>query len=290
MESKYIGDGTIDGIFFISGGGSSMEAVLESPNYGKNYRILMAITNTPEADSKKGRAIADAHDVHVEFVDPRDYPTREEFYEKGILPIINETKASFIGLSGWLKAYSIIPKTFLEKAPPVINVHPMNLGIIARLMGRKPIDMGRDVISHTKRDVSSYPYDQANVIVGDTTEWERLYTGDDAVSMSALFGESEVCSSIHRISAKEPKVDHGPMVVRSRDERVDREYVEKQIARNAYNMVIKYGKELQEITKTKCDGPAFCKALELMSKGMELFDDHVEIEGNPLPYGGYKMD
>jgi hypothetical protein len=119
-------------------------------------------------------------------------------------------------------------------------------------------------------------------------KWRRLYTGDDAVGMAVLFGESEVCSTIHSVTAE---CDGGPILVQSKRLAVDKGFVDKMLARNAFDKISNYAHELQGKMKVECDGPAFCEALRLLGEGrLGIGDDFATLDGDMLPYGGYQME
>lgn len=282
MSFKYTGTGPMKVAFFFSGGASSMKAVLESPEHRKLYNVVGALTNTDPGVSKKGRDVADQFKIPYVYLKPYHFQKRRDFYE-AVTREMGEMKADVIGLSGWLEKYSIISDPLLEEYKKrILNVHPARLSIVAYLQGKRPLELGTDELKKRRRDLQ-----------GITTEkhlaqgWKRLYTGDDAVNMAVLFGEEDVCSTIFSVDSGE---DTGVILVQSQRHPVDRKYVDKMLNRNAFDKVMEYGHDLQNRTKIECDGPAFCKALELLGRGrMEVFDDHVDLDGKHLPYGGFQM-
>jgi phosphoribosylglycinamide formyltransferase-1 len=285
-EFRYAGEPPMDVVFFFSGGASSMKAVLESPGHGKLYRVAGAFTNMPRGEAEKGYGIAEEHGLKVEFLDPdAGFRGRKHFYRE-VLPKVAEMEPDVVGLSGFLGKYSIIGDPLLAAyRNRILNVHPADLAVVAKSEGRqpwRPLDIGRNVI----REIRLY---LNNVLYGKSDrDFRRLYTGDDAVTMAVLFGEDDVCSTIHSVTEE---LDGGPILVQSKRLPVETEYVEKMLGRNAIGKVVEYAHELQGRMKSECDGPAFCKALELLAAGrMGIDDDFVTLDGEILPYGGFQME
>lgn len=272
-------------LFFFSGGASSMKAVLESPEHGKIYQVVGTFTNRPEERAAKGYAIAKDHDIRRFYIDPNLFPSREGFY-KEVTSVVDDVGPDIVGFSGFLGKYSIIVDPFLSAYKNrIINVHPADLSIIAFLEGRKPWNVGRDGVKRNKKYVGDFDYKEAVKLI--KSGWKKLYTGDDAVNMAAFFGESNACSTIHSVVEEE---DMGSILVQSKKMPINTKFVDKMLGRNASDRVADYAHKLQERMKTECDGPAFCKALELLGTGrMGIDDDHATLDEEDLPYGGYQM-
>jgi phosphoribosylglycinamide formyltransferase-1 len=81
----------------------------------------------------------------------------------------------------------------------------------------------------------------------------RKYTGSHAVEDQMKAGEEVTRSTIHIM---DERADHGPILIISGGLPVEN--------RNS--------KEQQELMKEKCDGPAYRKALEMLSEGMFAID------------------
>jgi folate-dependent phosphoribosylglycinamide formyltransferase PurN len=274
-------------VFFFSGGASSMEAVLESPEHGQLYEVVRAFTNRSRRRAEKGYGIAEAHGVPVVHLRTKDYDSREQYYEEAVGPALREIGPDVIGLSGFLKKYSFMPEQFVrgEYRCRILNVHPAEMSIIADLGGMRAIDIGRDGINRSKRYDANTKWQDVNKLIENG--WERVYRGGDAVNTAVLFGESEVCSSVHSVTEV---LDGGPVLVQSERLPVDTESVEGWLDRNAFDMVGDYAHELQGEMKTTCDAPAFIRALGLLASGkLKIHDDHVEYGGKDLPYGGYQL-
>ncbi len=100
-----------------------------------------------------------------------------------------------------------------------------------------------------------------NVHPADLTVMEggkRKYTGANAVRDQLEAGEKVTRSTVHLMD-EEP--DHGPILCVSEGLPVD--------GRNA--------KEQQELMKEKCDGPAYRKTLDMLSKGLFAIDSEKNI-------------
>jgi folate-dependent phosphoribosylglycinamide formyltransferase PurN len=274
-------------VFLFSGGASSMKAVLESPGHGELYRVVAAVTNRPEEKAPVGWDIARNYDLGPMFINPFRYKKREDFY-KYVTSSLDLIGPHVVGLSGWLKKFSIISDPLLSVPrykDRIFNVHPARMGIVVPFESKQAWNRGRDEVMRKKRDISHLDIEDALEFIRDG--WKRLYIGDDAVSMSALFGEKETCSTIHVI---EEEIDGGKIVVQSKRKPIDTEYVEEKLARNALGEVISYAHGLQDEMKEECDGPAFIEFLELAATGrLGIGSKTVFLDWEPLPYGGYQM-
>jgi len=286
MSFRYQGQGPMPVVFFFSGGASSMKAALESPDHGVAYRVVGAVANRDKNEAPVGWEIADAHRVHVEYINPQDLPTREGFYQV-VLDYVRETTPDIVGLSGFLYKYSLVDEPFLGAyANRIINVHPADLSILASIGERTAWDLGRMGTEQRKIHMRDYPYEHGVSMV--KAGCKRLFTGDDPVAMAVLFGEKEVCSTIHSVT---DVCDGGPILVQSKRLPVDTAFVDKMLARNALDRISAYAHELQGRMKTECDGPAFCGALRLLAEGrMGIGDDFVTLDGKTLPYCGHQLD
>lgn len=287
-EFRYTGKGPIKVFFLFSGGASSMEAVLDDPNHGRSFLVVGASCNRDYNKASKGYELAaKIDDLSETYIDPSQHDSRKSYYD-AVLERIKSTGADVIGLSGWLGKYSLIPPSFLDAFPNrIINVHPADLSILAHLEGNI-VDMGRKRLHRIITRFRDSDYKKPVDLV-KKHGWKRVFTGDDAVNLAVLYGEEEVCSTIHSVT-EEP--DGGPNLVQSERKRVDRDRIERwlQQGMNSLDKVAGYSHKLQDEMKIDCDGPAFCKALELIGTGkMGIDDDHATLDGKPLPYSGYQM-
>lgn len=287
--------------FMFSGGASSLDAALRDPNHGRLYQVVGTVTNRSEKKAAKGYRISREAGMDPVFINPwrfkcdSDKESRAEFYEC-VTEFLNDMGPDVVGLSGWLKKYSIIEEPMLtEYRDRIINVHPARMGILFRdsackeAVGRAggnnrhPICIGRDGMERVNVEKSSRREAATLIERG----WERLYVGDDAVTMAALFGETEVASVINVVNAD---MDGGALAARSRLVPLDQERIWSLLQRHAYDAVAEYAHKVQGMMKDECDGPVFCEALKLLSTGrMEIDGDIVRVDGEETPYGGYLM-
>ncbi|MEM2878076.1 MAG: formyltransferase family protein [Candidatus Hadarchaeales archaeon] len=113
----------------------------------------------------------------------------------------------------------------------------------------------------TRRFLSEFPNRVLNVHPADlsiTRNGRRVYTGMNVVKDQIEAGERFTRSTVH-IMNESP--DQGPIIVVSDPLPVEGRRPEEQ----------------QALMKEKCDGPAYRKALELISSGMVGFDDNNNV-------------
>ncbi len=104
--------------------------------------------------------------------------------------------------------------------------------------------------------LNEFPAKVLNVHPADLTIKEggkRKYKGSNAVEEQMKDGEKVTRSTIHIM---DEKPDHGPILFVSEGLPIEN----------------RSPKEQQELMKEKCDGPAYRKALEMLSKGMFAID------------------
>jgi len=271
-----------------------MKAVLESGNHGSLYRVKAAITNRPIGKAQKGYELAHEHGITLHYIDPFSFPSSEAFYTE-VAKAAESIGPDVIGLSGWLKKYSIVHPVLINPFEGRIwNVHPAKGSILYRdpqpmlaearnLKNRHPLEIGTDQIR--KRNCEAVPRGEAYRMIDDG--WEMMYWGDDAVFAAELFGEASTCSIIHVV---EEKLDTGPIVVSSADAPISHGMANKWIWRHAYDRMRDDADGTQGVMKGRCDGRAFCKALELGAAGrLRIEGRDVWVDGELTPYGGYKM-
>jgi folate-dependent phosphoribosylglycinamide formyltransferase PurN len=146
----------------------------------------------------------------------------------------------------------------------------------------------------------------------------RLFTGDNAVLDAILYGETETRSTVHLMTGH---VDGGPIVVRSAPLKVEQSMVNaakrlagkyedarfeakwmmhvdnSKVRTEAFRLdpyelddlavILGYAARHQSEMKTKCDTPAFKKALELVAeKGLHVEDDILHLGDEPLTQSG----
>lgn len=104
----------------VSGGGTNLQAVLDAMDNGKitNARVEVVISNNRNAYALER---AKNHGIDGICISPKDFETREQFYE-ALLNKIEEYRLDLIVLAGFLVA---IPEAMVKKyRNQIINVHP----------------------------------------------------------------------------------------------------------------------------------------------------------------------
>jgi len=208
-------------VFLFSGSASSMKVVLESDNHGQSYQVVGAISNRDELNAENGYNVAKSHDIIVRKFLPSNFSSRENFYE-AVKKTADDFEADIFGISGWLGPYSIISNPFLGFCQNrIINVHPADLTKIGHVEGDYVLEDGTGKFKKLHRYTTD-SFLLANELIKNGMN--RLYTGDDAVTMAILFGEDKVCSSIHNVTEE---CDAGPILVQSKRVSVNTKFVKK---------------------------------------------------------------
>ncbi len=104
----------------VSGGGTNLQAILDAVDAGKitHAEVTVVISNNKNAFALER---AKKKNIPAICVSPKDFATREDFYEK-LLQTLKEWKADLVVLAGYLVA---IPPSIVEAFPnKIINVHP----------------------------------------------------------------------------------------------------------------------------------------------------------------------
>ncbi|MFT4006586.1 MAG: phosphoribosylglycinamide formyltransferase [Lacrimispora sp.] len=104
----------------VSGGGTNLQAVLDAMDNGKitNARVEVVISNNQNAYALER---AKNHGIDGICISPKDFETREQFYE-ALINKIEEYRLDLIVLAGFLVA---IPEVMVKKyRNRIINVHP----------------------------------------------------------------------------------------------------------------------------------------------------------------------
>lgn len=272
---------------FFSGSASSMQAMLKDPNHGSLYKVVAGFTNK---DDCAGIRLAENAGVPVirrnfktfcqeKGIDPKDFAQRAVYY-KAVVQDLETHEPDIICLSGFTGPGSIIVDPLLtEYADRILNVHPADLAILASRESR-PF-----AISHLY--AGNLSPQQAAVLISDNC-LERRYKGEDAVYDAIISGEEHARSSVH-IARKE--FDEGPLLVQSKRFAIRTEWVQGKVHDRNFRAIRQYADQLQETMKWEGDGPAYLKALELISSGRIAIDgEKVFLDGQPLPYAGLGLD
>jgi folate-dependent phosphoribosylglycinamide formyltransferase PurN len=272
---------------FFSGGASSMQAMLKDPNNRVLYEIVVGFTNT---DDCTGIGVAEEAGIPVlrrnfrsfcqeRGIDPKDFEQRQVYYEAAIRDL-EPYAPDVVCLSGFTGPGSIIVDPFLtEYADRIINVHPADLTILASKEG-SPFEIPRIYTGNLSTRQVSALVTENNL--------ERRYKGEDAVYDAVISGEEFTRSSVH-IARK--VFDEGPLLVQSKKFPVKKDWVQVKLRQKNFRALRKYADELQESMKWEGDGPAYLKALELLSMGRMAVDvDTVLLDERELPYRGVGLD
>lgn len=268
---------------FFSGGASSMQAMLKDPNHGGLYEIVAGFTNKEDCAGVSIAREAGIPVVQRNFkkfcqqkgIDPKDFGQRAVYYE-AVIEDLKPYEPDVICLSGFTGPGSIIVEPLLtEYADRTLNVHPADLAVLA---SKEDADFNVERLY-----AGNLSTDQANMLVADNN-LERRYKGEDAVYDAVISGEEYTRSSVH-IARKE--FDEGPLLVQSKKFPVKKDWVRRRAHQKNFRSIRKYADELQETMKWEGDGPAYLKALELISQGkIAIEGNSVSVEGEVLPYGG----
>jgi len=123
---------------FLSGRGSNFLALHDAVQKGQiNADIVLVFSNKKEA---RGLQIAQERNLHTLFLDPKSYPSREE-YEQDIINELKERYVDLICLAGYMK---ILSSSFcLEFPHRIMNIHPALLPSFPGLhVQKKAIEWG----------------------------------------------------------------------------------------------------------------------------------------------------
>jgi phosphoribosylglycinamide formyltransferase-1 len=103
----------------ISGRGSNLEAILKAIDKGIiKANISIVISNKKDA---RGLEIARKFGIKTAFVNPKDFPNREE-YDKFLVKLINDHKVDYVILAGYMR---ILTDYFIDSFENrIINIHP----------------------------------------------------------------------------------------------------------------------------------------------------------------------
>ena len=106
-------------VILISGRGSNLEAILKAIDNGKiKATVSLVISNKEDA---RGLKIAESYGVKTKFVNPKNFPNREE-YDKELIKIIKSVNPDLIILAGYMR---ILTDRFIDSFENrIINIHP----------------------------------------------------------------------------------------------------------------------------------------------------------------------
>ncbi|RRD96130.1 phosphoribosylglycinamide formyltransferase [Clostridiales bacterium COT073_COT-073] len=102
----------------VSGNGSNLQALIDEVHKKGLGEIVLVLSDKEDAYALSR---AEKADIPAFFVDPGEYPNREE-YHMTLLRMVVEAKAHFIVLAGYLR---ILTKPWIDVFPnKIINIHP----------------------------------------------------------------------------------------------------------------------------------------------------------------------
>ena len=116
----------------VSGRGSNMEAILKASKSNIfNAEVVLVLSDKADAPALE---IAKASKVPTVFLDPKDFPARED-YDKALVDQLNKAKVGLVCLAGYMR---IVTPVFLKAFPNrIMNIHPALLPSFKGLHGQK---------------------------------------------------------------------------------------------------------------------------------------------------------
>lgn len=264
---------------FFSGGASAFKSMLDDPNYGKLYEVVVGVTNDEKASGKE------AFGKNIPVLDhPLKFPAfdveaAKSMYEE-VLRGIEPYHPDLIALCGFMR---IVTHPIIEHGDErgeysgrIFNVHPADLSIL-----ENPPDVKRLYA------VDSNQLEAGKIIRANGLR--RKYKGEDAVYDAITSGERETRSTIH-VATED--FDEGPILVQSRPFPVPDKY-RKLTERRNFRPVRTFADKLQNEMKDDGDGPAYLKALELTATGrfglLEEGAVYLDKKEKILPYHGIRL-
>ena len=284
-----------------SGGASSGKAMLEDPEHGKKYHIVVAGTDRPKGAKEKGVRMFREADIPVldglETSDGRKTSSSRRFfygpsgrnhtvmgmgkrvaehpeYWEAWVKALEPYGVDMVALSGLM---ILAEKPFLgEYRNRILNVHPAALHIL----GGCRVD---------RLDMTGIDMETAGMIA-KKNRLKRKFKGEDAVYDAVVAGEPETRSTVHFLDDDPEEYDEGVIAVESKPFEVDRKWVYGKLAKEDEEAVRQYCSELQEMMKWEGDGPAFTFALRAMADGDLRWEGKCLLyKGQPLPYQGFQL-
>jgi len=263
--------GPMNVFVLFSGGASSLRAMLDDPNYGKLYRVVGALTDIPQSagaqvcrDSSIDCLAVDRESFYRDKnLDPRSSESRKGFY-KSVCEQMKSYKPHIVALCGYM--HIISDPLLTEYHNRILNVHPTDLTILS----------GNGV---SRLNAAGFRASAVRAMMS-AKKLSPKFKGGNAVRDAILVGEVETRSTVH--VARE-RFDEGPILVQSKPFAFSR--------MESIGRAEQYAKEAQEIMKHECDGPAYCKALQLLAEGrLGIEFDTVFLDGKRLPYRGFRLE
>ncbi|RME88953.1 MAG: phosphoribosylglycinamide formyltransferase [Candidatus Hydrogenedentota bacterium] len=119
-------------VFFISGRGSNMKAILKKIQEGKlKADPVLVFSDNPQA---KGLEIAKKYGIETKSFSPKDFTTREE-YEVALRDMVIQAKADLVVCAGYMR---ILKQPILQAMRGrIVNIHPSLLPAFPGLKAQK---------------------------------------------------------------------------------------------------------------------------------------------------------
>ena len=262
--------------WMFSGGASSLKATFDDSNNGTLYTNVGAYADKEDA---KGRQLCRDEGVREFFVsrrdfysqhqlNPRDRDSRRKFYDALGERIDKEFNPDIICLSGYMH---IVSDPLLGYRP-ILNIHPADLAILSGPTVSR-LDASQLLLAQAKE------FSRARGL-------SRKFRGENAVYDAVAASERSTRSTLHMATEV---FDEGPIVVQSKPFYVEPDVHEKTL-RGCLDGVPEYAAALQDKMKMQGDGPAYLKALELISRGRLSMDgETIFLDGSELPYCGLRL-
>ncbi len=271
-----------------SGGASSGKAMLEDPEHGKKYQIVVAGTDRPIGAREKGVSMFREADIPViDSLETSDGKTVSS--SRGVFCDKYGTVADYWG--AWTRALEphsvdmvalsglmiLVDEPFSsDYVHRIANVHPAALHILS----------GPRV---DRLDMSGIDLETARRIV-ERNRLKRKYKGENAVYDAVISMEPETRSTVHFLARKPEDYDEGVIAVESKAFEVDKPWVYSKLGRED-DAVREYCKELQEKMKWEGDGPAFTFLMREMADGkLNYHGNTIWYRGRQLPYEGFQLE
>ncbi len=105
-------------VVLISGGGSNLQALLDAPAHGRDYRIVAVISNRADAH---GLERAAKHGIPTRVLSHADFDSRES-YDRALMTRIDAFSPELVVLAGFMR---ILTPAFVQHyAGRMLNIHP----------------------------------------------------------------------------------------------------------------------------------------------------------------------
>jgi len=115
-----------------SGRGSNLQAIIDAVEAGKiNARVAVVISDRPESQALDR---ARHHHLMAVFLNPSDFPTRED-YDERIVEILKQQEVDLVILAGYMRI--ITTRLLVPYKMRIMNIHPSLLPSFPGLSAQK---------------------------------------------------------------------------------------------------------------------------------------------------------